>query len=256
MTEHIRRSCGFRLFLAERYSQKTWSKLPMAFAEALKRRIRMKAAYRCCWCKRFGLVEVHHIVPQADNGPDDENNAAPLCPYCHSLYGGNPDLRAQIREKRDWWFKVAARKYPYELPSLQESVENVDRELVRATYDRNAIRTLNLALVQYIHSMLNIITPENAREVTDLILDAIPLDTGVLLPKANVAFEGFCECERESCFGSREKMYCYWSKGLPTWVLTKRLYWRCYDEVIECPECGLQHKRGHVGAEGICKFAA
>lgn len=47
----------------------------MAFNSVLKLRVRMKAAYRCCWCERFGMVEVHHIVPQAENGPDDEANA-------------------------------------------------------------------------------------------------------------------------------------------------------------------------------------
>jgi len=227
----------------------------MAFDEALKRKVRMKAAYRCCWCERFGMIEVHHIVSQAEGGPDDEENAAPLCPNCHELYGDNPKLRKRMRERRDWWFQVAAMKYPYEYETIRQSVEAVDKELIKSMHNPNSIGKLREALDRYVREMLNLLTPENAWETADLLVDAIPLDTGVLLPKSEVIAEGFCECGRDNCVGHRGRVYCYWSKDLPMWVIAKRLYWRCYDEIIVCPQCGQKHKRGHIGEPGLCGVA-
>src|SRR5207253_338152 len=53
-------------------------------------------------------VEVHHIHPEAQGGLDTIENAAPLCGSCHNKYGGNPDLRKQLREMRDWWWQRCA----------------------------------------------------------------------------------------------------------------------------------------------------
>src|SRR6266702_3084522 len=75
----------------------------MAFTEELKQEVRQKAAFQCCRCRRIG-VEIHHIIPQADGGPDTIDNAAPLCPACHEDFGANPIKRKQIREMRDWWY--------------------------------------------------------------------------------------------------------------------------------------------------------
>jgi hypothetical protein len=83
----------------------------MPFSEELKAKIRRKAAYRCCVCQKQ-FVEIHHIIPQAAGGSDDEDNAAPLCANCHSDYGGNPELRKKIREIRDHWYSVAEVKFP------------------------------------------------------------------------------------------------------------------------------------------------
>ena len=41
----------------------------MPFSENLKRQVKEKAAFRCCRCQLFG-VEVHHIVPEAEQWAD------------------------------------------------------------------------------------------------------------------------------------------------------------------------------------------
>ena len=51
-------------------------------------------------------LEVHHIVPEEQGGPNSEENAAPLCPSCHRSYGGNPDHRTRIRDMRDAWYET------------------------------------------------------------------------------------------------------------------------------------------------------
>ena len=57
---------------------------------------------RCCVCHSVG-VEIHHMVPEADGGPDTEDNVAPLCPSCHDTYGANPVKRKFIGECKANW---------------------------------------------------------------------------------------------------------------------------------------------------------
>jgi len=56
-------------------------------------------------------VEIHHIVPEAEGGLNDEENAAPLCPSCHAWFGANPEKRKEMRQMRDWWYEVCESKY-------------------------------------------------------------------------------------------------------------------------------------------------
>lgn len=82
----------------------------MAFSEAIKGAVKRKANHTCCWCQvRQNKVDVHHIIPQAQGGSDDEDNAAPLCGSCHDLYGNNPDLRKEIRSRRDQWYEICSK---------------------------------------------------------------------------------------------------------------------------------------------------
>src|SRR3989344_8666570 len=77
----------------------------MAFSETIKRVAKEKSHYKCCWCQQInGTLDVHHIIPQAENGPDTNDNAVPLCKNCHDTFGSNPIKRKEIREKRDWWY--------------------------------------------------------------------------------------------------------------------------------------------------------
>jgi hypothetical protein len=78
----------------------------MPFSEPLKLTVKQKANLTCCWCQeRRNKIEIHHIIPESQGGPDTEENAAPLCGSCHDLYGNNPDLRKEIRSRRDHWYE-------------------------------------------------------------------------------------------------------------------------------------------------------
>ena len=77
----------------------------MPFSEQLKLTVKQKANFTCCWCKEHrNKVDVHHLIPESQGGPDTEENAAPLCGSCHDLFGNNPDLRKEIRSRRDHWY--------------------------------------------------------------------------------------------------------------------------------------------------------
>ena len=101
----------------------------MSFSESLKLSVKEKANFTCCWCKdALGKVEVHHIIPRSEDGADDEDNAAPLCATCHSLFGANPELRKEIRGRRDSWYK---RCTTYTLAELYALIEYKFNELSR-----------------------------------------------------------------------------------------------------------------------------
>lgn len=84
--------------------------------------------------------------------------------------------------------------------------------------------------------------------------DVIILGDGYWYKQSKIVYEGNCRCERKACLGSDEKVYCYFHVGLSDWVISSGLYHRCYDEIVKCPRCTEQHKRGHVGRIGLCSF--
>jgi hypothetical protein len=102
----------------------------MPFSEALKMRVKRKANFTCCWCqKNISKVDIHHIIPQEDGGPDTEDNAAPLCGSCHTLLGANPTLRKEIKERRDHWYKQCAKEYVLmaqeDLQEIKETLQSI-----------------------------------------------------------------------------------------------------------------------------------
>ena len=90
--------------------------------------------------------------------------------------------------------------------------------------------------------------PFNKFEQSEVLL----LSNGHWIFRSQIVREGTCKCERNKCVGVDKKVYCYHTEDQSEWVVTKGLYHRCYDDVIECPRCGRQHKRGHVGSNRFC----
>jgi len=82
----------------------------MAFNEQQKLVVKQRANFRCCLCPNL-YVEVHHIIPEAEGGPNSEDNAAPLCPYCHETFGSNPTKRNYIKQARDSWYEICEKRY-------------------------------------------------------------------------------------------------------------------------------------------------
>jgi hypothetical protein len=99
----------------------------VAFTESLKKRVRLKAHFRCCLCQAV-LVEIHHIIPQAEGGSDEEDNAAPLCGSCHEIFGANPTKRKFIVEARDAWYDICAKRYAPDSNAIADIIEAVLRE--------------------------------------------------------------------------------------------------------------------------------
>src|SRR5262245_51462399 len=98
----------------------------MPFSQGLKDQVNRMAAFRCCRCHEVG-IDIHHIIPQAQDGSDDIDNAAPLCQNCHSRFGGNPEKRREIRQMRDWWYEVVQEKYHGD----QSAIEKLNETLLK-----------------------------------------------------------------------------------------------------------------------------
>ena len=81
----------------------------MSFSENVKLEAKKRSAFRCCVCHK-PFVEIHHIIPQSESGPDTLDNAATLCSSCHDLYGGNPDKRKIIKQMRDHWWDLMSKR--------------------------------------------------------------------------------------------------------------------------------------------------
>lgn len=224
----------------------------MAFSESLKLEVKKRSAFRCCRCNAIG-VEIHHIVPQKDGGPDTIENAAPLCPRCHEDFGDNPSKRKAITEMRDWWYETVERMYSPPKLGIGDLLQSIDSMVLASKENANQIEDLKSALRSYAEKIIDNISPQSAQATATGIINIIPLDTGYWVHPDQLADEGYCRCERNLCVDHDEKVYCYYPKWLPDWVIRKRLYWKCYDEIVNCPRCGVAHKRGHIGKLGVCR---
>lgn len=82
----------------------------MPFSEKVKLEARKKANFRCVVCNA-PIVQIHHIVPQEEKGPDTIENAVALCAHCHNIYGGNPNKRKELINIRDLAYKRIEEKF-------------------------------------------------------------------------------------------------------------------------------------------------
>jgi hypothetical protein len=140
----------------------------MAFTEALKTRVRKRAHLACCLCKSMG-VEVHHVIPQEEGGPDTEDNAAPLCPSCHETYGANPQKRKFIREARELWYEICEKRFASDPERLDEI-----KRLLKKTVSYDDFLAFKQELLAHMHGELA--TPRNEEEIgheIDVLLDKV-----------------------------------------------------------------------------------
>ncbi len=101
----------------------------MPFSEHIKLKVKRRAAFRCCRCQTIG-VDVHHIVPESEGGPNTFNNAAPLCQNCHNQIGHNTTKRKEIRQMRDWWYEVCGNQYAAEGYPYEDKINDINNTLI------------------------------------------------------------------------------------------------------------------------------
>jgi HNH endonuclease len=123
----------------------------MGFPEKIKLEVKKRAHYHCVLCRQAVFVEVHHITPQSEGGPDTLENAAPLCPSCHSDYGGNPDKRKWIRETRDFWWEYCKKRTANpEVVELNKKLDAIKAQ-VESNYESHskALESAKQAFLDY-----------------------------------------------------------------------------------------------------------
>lgn len=154
----------------------------MPFPESVKREAKQKAHYKCVICHK-PFVEVHHIIPQHESGPDTLDNTAPLCGYCHDVYGGNPAKRKQIREMREFWWDFCANvpTYPIEM-ELNKKLDTISESLHQSllTQDRlsRALDDIKAVLKHYYtESADRLSSAQTLSEVAKVSGIQLPLDS-------------------------------------------------------------------------------
>lgn len=113
----------------------------MAFSEKIINQVKELADFKCCRCKHISF-EVHHIIPQKDGGPDTIDNAAPLCPNCHSDFGDNPQKRKEITQMRDLWYRRVEMQY-----TQQDTMSNSILKQINSKLDILDHKTTNQSTV-------------------------------------------------------------------------------------------------------------
>lgn len=90
----------------------------MPFPNNIREQVLIASSRRCCVCRQYkGVgVEVHHIIQEADGGPNTLDNAIVLCFDCHAAAGhynprhpkGTKFSPSELRRHRDDWFRRVA----------------------------------------------------------------------------------------------------------------------------------------------------
>lgn len=98
----------------------------MPFPKDVRETALVKSRRRCCVCHEFAgrAINVHHILQEADGGPNTLDNAIVLCLRCHSEAGhfnprhaiGTKYSPSELRRHRDEWWKLCDAQ-----PSLSKS---------------------------------------------------------------------------------------------------------------------------------------
>lgn len=143
----------------------------MAFSKKTKTEVKELAAFRCCRCQKVG-IEIHHIIPQEYDGSDDIENAAPLCPTCHSDFGDNPKKRKMITQHRDWWYKQVERQYPDN--RIHESqLASIDSKLKEIRDGKKKmVEELKIELSAINQSNIDNLTAQNAGATASTIMNS------------------------------------------------------------------------------------
>lgn len=91
----------------------------MPFPPQVREQALVKSRRRCCVCHEFAgrAVNVHHIIQEADRGPNTLDNAIVLCLRCHAEAGhfnsrhpiGTKYSPSELKKHRDSWWALTER---------------------------------------------------------------------------------------------------------------------------------------------------
>ncbi len=93
----------------------------MPFPDDVRQEALVRSGRHCCVCTTFAGRDAvaHHIVPEADGGPNTLDNAIVLCPHCHAEAGhynprhplGTKYRPDELRRHRDDWWRYRDENY-------------------------------------------------------------------------------------------------------------------------------------------------
>lgn len=155
----------------------------MPLPKAVREEVLVRSRRTCCVCHRFGgrNVEVHHIVPEADGGPDTIENAIALCFRCHAEAGhynprhprGTAYSPSELRKHRDAWWSYCANDFSEEDKPLGYNEEagsgrgrSVHRKKVGVLWSHLANIDANVEAVEFEGKLVTGVNHETVSDVT------------------------------------------------------------------------------------------
>jgi hypothetical protein len=123
----------------------------MAFDPREAERLLARCHRRCCVCHRFcgSKMELDHMQPKAEGGPDDIENAIPLCFECHAEVHASNDKHprgrkfqpSELRLHKEQWLAFCDRNpaalatFPVDVGvgPLQSLIDEIDFNLAVAS---------------------------------------------------------------------------------------------------------------------------
>jgi hypothetical protein len=107
----------------------------MGFSPEIKQKVLVASARHCCVCHRYkGIkMEVHHLIQEADGGPNTFENAIPLCFDCHSDAGHYNDRHpkgtkfsiSELTYARDAWYEFVRNNSLTEKLIISEHIQTM-----------------------------------------------------------------------------------------------------------------------------------
>ncbi len=145
---------------------------------------------RCCICHRYcGIkIELHHIEPHGDDGPDTIDNAIPVCFECHAeiqLYNdahprGRKFHTDELRAHKEQWLRICKEspgvlltpQHSHDVGPIQALVDELDFNAVIAEQtDDDKIGALFLVtqFERAIHEGLFSLLPDSVRNKISVV---------------------------------------------------------------------------------------
>lgn len=144
----------------------------MPFSPKTKLEAKYMASFRCCWCRDHRRsIEVHHIIPEAEGGPNTLDNAATLCPNCHSDFGGNPEKRKEIRDRRDYLYQLVEAEKKKVNPLYMVLQEQFTDYLLELRENSNTLGELKKTMSKYFNLLVDELDPDNAQQIVSSVVN-------------------------------------------------------------------------------------
>jgi len=118
----------------------------MAFPEAGVAQLLADCKRHCCVCWRWcgSKMHLHHIIPRAQDGPDEIDNAIPVCLDCHAEIESRGNLgrqfsQAELREHKRRWLEICRDQPDVVIQSNRAATATGPLEALLSELEYNAI---------------------------------------------------------------------------------------------------------------------
>jgi hypothetical protein len=93
-----------------------------AISRDVRNKVLVDAMHRCCLCPEHReIVDLHHVVPISEGGPNTENNLMAVCPTCHATIHRirNRYTPEQLRMYQERWVRLCSLGLPLDVRIAQ-----------------------------------------------------------------------------------------------------------------------------------------